>query len=576
MAPSWLHGDVARADAEALLGTDDGSFLVRARKSKGKAVDGEYVLSVVYKEKPTHHSVKTGDDGILTINGKPHGKKSSIEDLVQYLGQKRKGWPVALDKPIASGTPSAPSVETPAAAPVPAAPVAEPAAESPATTAPAGTADPSTDPTTPSPGTTNAGSSGAPEATQPAGEAPTVSSAAVEEQPVVPQITVQTIPSSAPRKSELWGKYPANTAAPPEAEAAGTQSPASIALAQSISGHPGYSSPSRGTPPVQRKKLTTMRGNARTRQPSPPPPTSNSAVPWSSVALKATKAPGATPPQTDTPPQPDTPTQVETPAAIPTFAPVAPMSLEESAAAASPAQGLQVARVDNWGSKVPQHKIRVYEVLRKLFSEVEGDDAEAKKLYLSRGDLETRITIDELEHVLEGVGAFDPNDGAYKLLDIFLRCNPGEDGTTSLGEFLARCDPAQARAAREKAQREREALAARLLQQQQEQAARDAALIEAERRATETAIANARLEEVAKQRELQEKLYREELARIDDMRRAEVARIAQEQAEYQRQQEEAIAREKELKQRRMREKHERWKARQMPMPWELPAETEMV
>lgn len=38
------------------------------------------------QEKPTHHSVKTGDDGILTINGKPHGKKSSIDDLVQYLG----------------------------------------------------------------------------------------------------------------------------------------------------------------------------------------------------------------------------------------------------------------------------------------------------------------------------------------------------------------------------------------------------------------------------------------------------------------------------------------------------------
>lgn len=56
--------------------------------------------------------------------------------------------------------------------------------------------------------------------------------------------------------------------------------------------------------------------------------------------------------------------------------------------------------------------------------------------------------------------------------------------------------------------------------------------------ATETAIANARLEEVAKQRELQEKLYREELARIDEMRRAEQARIAQEQAEYHRQQEE--------------------------------------
>ena len=50
--------------------------------------------------KPTHHAVKADESGAMAINGKAHGNKPTIEELVAYLGQKRPGWPVPLDKPV--------------------------------------------------------------------------------------------------------------------------------------------------------------------------------------------------------------------------------------------------------------------------------------------------------------------------------------------------------------------------------------------------------------------------------------------------------------------------------------------
>jgi hypothetical protein len=41
---------------------------------------------------PTHHAVKKDESGVFGVNGKPHGGKTTVEELIAYLGEKRKGW----------------------------------------------------------------------------------------------------------------------------------------------------------------------------------------------------------------------------------------------------------------------------------------------------------------------------------------------------------------------------------------------------------------------------------------------------------------------------------------------------
>ena len=70
-------------------GATDGKFLVRPRGSS------EYVLSVVFKGKPTHHLVKR-DGGELMLNGGKFGGHTEIESLIGALDRVQQGWPVAL------------------------------------------------------------------------------------------------------------------------------------------------------------------------------------------------------------------------------------------------------------------------------------------------------------------------------------------------------------------------------------------------------------------------------------------------------------------------------------------------
>ena len=107
-------------------------------------------------------------------------------------------------------------------------------------------------------------------------------------------------------------------------------------------------------------------------------------------------------------------------------------------------------------------QVRVYEVLRSLFSEAQ--DANPQKLLLSREDLATRFTLSEITPVLQvvvihecllqipcltsswlqGIGAFDALTGSFVLKDVFERSQPTSDGTVSLASFLQSCDPEQA------------------------------------------------------------------------------------------------------------------------------------
>jgi len=86
----WYHGPLPKKSAEKLV-TPEGSFLVRDAKTKG-----EFVLTVEYKGKPTHHAVKPEGD-VLAINGKASECKT-LKELVTHLAKKRKAlkWPIPL------------------------------------------------------------------------------------------------------------------------------------------------------------------------------------------------------------------------------------------------------------------------------------------------------------------------------------------------------------------------------------------------------------------------------------------------------------------------------------------------
>jgi hypothetical protein len=94
-------------DAAAILGEGDppGKFLIRKH-----TVAGEYVLTVTFKSKVTHHRIKPDESGNLTVNGKSYGTPAtSLEELVPQLAADPPpaGWPVRLAQPFPAGSASA-------------------------------------------------------------------------------------------------------------------------------------------------------------------------------------------------------------------------------------------------------------------------------------------------------------------------------------------------------------------------------------------------------------------------------------------------------------------------------------
>eukprot|EP00040_Diaphanoeca_grandis_P033979 m.209074 g.209074 ORF g.209074 m.209074 type:complete len:717 (+) comp33028_c3_seq5:166-2316(+) len=94
-AGSWLHTDpITRKEAEAKLkanGSQEGDFLVRLHK-------GNYALAVIYNGNPTHHEIKSDEEGILSVNGKAYSKCNTLSKLVKRLSKPRDDWPVALQQ----------------------------------------------------------------------------------------------------------------------------------------------------------------------------------------------------------------------------------------------------------------------------------------------------------------------------------------------------------------------------------------------------------------------------------------------------------------------------------------------
>jgi hypothetical protein len=89
----------------AVGGFRDGVFLVRQRPSN------EYILSVNFKNRPSHHLIKQNAAGIFTLNDQNYGEFHTIDEvtlhptyallvllsqLIKALHNPMRGWPVVL------------------------------------------------------------------------------------------------------------------------------------------------------------------------------------------------------------------------------------------------------------------------------------------------------------------------------------------------------------------------------------------------------------------------------------------------------------------------------------------------
>lgn len=95
--------ELKRADAERKLAKGNdypaGQFVIREHITEGGLAE-QWVLSVNYKGKPTHHLIERSSvSGMLTVNRKQYGCQwNSVTELVDGLSQSNvpQGWPVQL------------------------------------------------------------------------------------------------------------------------------------------------------------------------------------------------------------------------------------------------------------------------------------------------------------------------------------------------------------------------------------------------------------------------------------------------------------------------------------------------
>ena len=96
----WLHTNLANDDAlEKIMKTGvTGDFLITTTEKTD-----EYLLYVVFKNKPTKHLIKKAEE-CFHINRLPLSLVTTLEDLVTTLKKPYPNWPVLLGRPIAPET----------------------------------------------------------------------------------------------------------------------------------------------------------------------------------------------------------------------------------------------------------------------------------------------------------------------------------------------------------------------------------------------------------------------------------------------------------------------------------------
>jgi len=98
----WLFEKMSNPEADDKLKgklEEDGSFIVRVHN----AALSQYVISVIYKGKPTHHLCVASDDKVSTINKKPTGT-TGLKETIALIKKKQPFWPVPLKSYVASNS----------------------------------------------------------------------------------------------------------------------------------------------------------------------------------------------------------------------------------------------------------------------------------------------------------------------------------------------------------------------------------------------------------------------------------------------------------------------------------------
>lgn len=102
--PGWMHSnDLSRDEVKSLLANEDGTFedsVFIVQPHLSSSTDSvSYVISVVYRQKPTYHlATRDPKTGLFKINGKDVGSAVEISELVEELSAEPTpdGWPVPL------------------------------------------------------------------------------------------------------------------------------------------------------------------------------------------------------------------------------------------------------------------------------------------------------------------------------------------------------------------------------------------------------------------------------------------------------------------------------------------------
>eukprot|EP00038_Savillea_parva_P018386 m.23378 g.23378 ORF g.23378 m.23378 type:complete len:1389 (-) comp4075_c0_seq1:34-4200(-) len=100
---SYNHQHIKKQDAEDLLMANGGAkvpgkFLLRSKTAEG---ENDYILSVVFKGKATHHAVaRSSASDTFTVNKKLATPATNLDDLVEFLRSKHKGWPLGLTEGV--------------------------------------------------------------------------------------------------------------------------------------------------------------------------------------------------------------------------------------------------------------------------------------------------------------------------------------------------------------------------------------------------------------------------------------------------------------------------------------------
>jgi hypothetical protein len=105
----WIHGEISRADAEALLRTVDsngqlveGTWLVRKR-GPFEPTSPEYIIVVVFEARVTNHLVQF-DESSCTLNGEVVDGVTTIEQLIEVIKTMPQFWKAPLQKFVPVGT----------------------------------------------------------------------------------------------------------------------------------------------------------------------------------------------------------------------------------------------------------------------------------------------------------------------------------------------------------------------------------------------------------------------------------------------------------------------------------------